>query len=298
MQLHLNLKAQMSSLINLSSLCIFFFFFTCNNNGGRRLMIEAAHIFIYGGCSQENYPPNSPYETNLNSILSSIFASSSQTLYNAFALGNDTAAADAAAAYGLYQCRGDLKPSDCSTCVASLINQVGLLCPYTYGASLQHDACFLRYEHADFLGRPDGSLRFKKCSSGGGGGGSDFEFLRRRDDVLADLQAAAGLGFRVSAAGAVEGYAQCLGDLAAADCGACLSDAVAKVRSLCGSAAAGDVFLAQCYVRYWESGYYDSSSSDSSNDGDVGKTVAIIVGAVAGVAVLIVFLSFCRKALG
>lgn len=30
----------------------------------------------------------------------------------------------------------------------------------------------------------------------------------------------------------------------------------------------------------------------------MGKTVAIIVGVVAGVAVLIVFLSFCRKALG
>lgn len=37
---------------------------------------------------------------------------------------------------------------------------------------------------------------------------------------------------------------------------------------------------------------------DSSNNDDVGRTVAIIVGSVAGFAVLIVLLSFCRKAVG
>lgn len=247
----------MLALINLSSLTLFlfiiFFFFACNHD---RLI--QAHIFIYAGCSQEKYQPDSPYETNKNSLLSSIAASSSQTLYNIFAFGNTTAAAappDSAAAYGVYQCRGDLKPRDCSTCIAGLINQIELLCPYTYGASLQLDGCYLRYEHWDFLGKLDNSLRYKKCSTSSG---NDFEFLRRRDDVLADLQGA--IGFRVSATGVIEGYAQCLGDLTAADCSACLADAVAKVKTLCGSAAAGDVFLAQCYVRYWESGYYDSSS--------------------------------------
>ncbi|KAL0379682.1 UNVERIFIED_CONTAM: Plasmodesmata-located protein 8 [Sesamum angustifolium] len=112
------------------------------------------------------------------------------------------------------------------TCIAGLIDQIELLCPYTYGASLQLDGCFVRYENTDFLGQLDDSLRFKKCS---GNGGNDGEFLRRRDDVLADLQGA--VGFRVAAAGAVEGYAQCLGDLEAADCSACLADAVMKVKS-------------------------------------------------------------------
>lgn len=221
--------------------------------------LAQARIFIYASCSQDKYQPSSPYETNLNSLLSSIVSSSSQTLYNMFAVGNDTTSVPPdSAVYGLYQCRGDLKPRDCSTCIAGLIDQIELLCPYTYGASLQLDGCFVTYVNTDFLGKLDDSLRFKKCS---GNGGNDGEFLRRRDDVLADLQGA--VGFRVAAAGAVEGYAQCLGDLEAADCSACLADAVMKVKSLCGSAAAGDVFLGQCYVRYWESGYYDSSSGNS-----------------------------------
>ena len=37
--------------------------------------------------------------------------------------------------------------------------------------------------------------------------------------------------------------------------------------------------------------------TDSSNEDEVGKTVAIIVGVLAGIAVLIVLLSICRKAM-
>lgn len=244
---------------------------------------------MYGGCSQEKFQPNSAFETNFNSLVSSIVTSSSHSLYNIFALGNDTSISSESAIYGLYQCRGDQKIIDCSKCIESVVNQIGLICPYAYGATLQLDTCLVRYEHFDFLGTLDTSLSFKKCSKSVS---NDVEFFRRRDDVLADLQRA--VGFRVSTSGLVEGLAQCLGDLSTSDCGSCLSDAVGKLKSLCGSAEAADVFLAQCYARYWASGYYDSSPS--SNHDDVGKTVAILVGVVAGIAVVIVLLSFCRKA--
>ncbi|XP_052170271.1 plasmodesmata-located protein 8 [Diospyros lotus] len=251
-----------------------------------------ANIFIYAGCSQEKYQPNSPFQTNLNSLLSSVVSSSSRASYNSFAIGNDSSASPEGAVYSLYQCRGDLKMPDCSQCIQSVVSQIGLVCPNTYGAGLQLDTCFLRYEHGDFLGKLDTSLKFKKCSKSTS---NDVEFFRRRDDVLADLQTA--IGFRVSTSGMVEGFAQCLGDLSSADCSACLSDAVVKLKSLCGSAQAADVFLGQCYARYWASGYYDTSR-DSSNEDDTGKTVAIIVGALAGIAVIIVLLSVCRKAAG
>ncbi|KAL2511453.1 Cysteine-rich repeat secretory protein 15 [Abeliophyllum distichum] len=279
----------MSRNLQKYSIEIFFLFFILNNH----LFIVNAHIFIYASCSQDKFTPNSPFESNLNSLLSSIAGSAPEALYNSFALGNDSSATSLdGAVYGLYQCRGDLKIKDCSTCIASVVSQIGLVCPYTNGAALQLDGCFIRYEHFDFLGNLDTSLRYKKCSKSTT---NDVEFLQRRDDVIADLQRA--VGFRVSSSGFVEGYAQCLGDIGSADCSSCLSDAVMKVKSLCGSSEAADVFLAQCYVRYWASGYYDNSS-DSSNEDDVGKTVAIIVGVVAGVAVVVVFLSFCRKACG
>ncbi|XP_014492539.1 cysteine-rich repeat secretory protein 15 isoform X2 [Vigna radiata var. radiata] len=222
------------------------------------------HMFIYAVCSEEKYQPNAPFEGNLNSFMSSVVSSSSEVIYNSFAIGNGSSTPQEGNVYGLYQCRGDLHPIECSKCVERSVNEIGKL---------------------------DTSLRYKKCSKGVT---SDVEFFRRRDDVLADLQTAN--GFRVSSSGLVEGFAQCLGDLTLSDCSSCLADAVGKLKTLCGSAAAAHVFLGQCYARYWASGYYHES--DSSDDDQVGKSVAIIVGVFGGLAVLVVLLSICKKAAG
>ncbi|GLT84403.1 hypothetical protein SLE2022_026370 [Rubroshorea leprosula] len=269
---------------------LFFLFFSlrCNN-----VSLVKANVFIYSGCSQEKYAPNSPFETNLNSFLASVVSFSSQATYNSFAIGNGSSTPPEGTVFGLYQCRGDLKSTDCYSCIEGAATQIGLVCRYSYGASLQLEGCYIHYEHMDFLGKLDTSLRYKKCSKSVN---NDVEFFSRRDEVLADLQTA--IGFKVSRSGLVQGFAQCLGDLSSGDCSACVANAVSELKSSCGSAAAADVFLAQCYARYWASGYYNELSPDySSRKDNVGETVAIIVGVIAGVAILIVLLSFCRKAI-
>ncbi|KAF9687718.1 hypothetical protein SADUNF_Sadunf02G0122100 [Salix dunnii] len=264
---------------------LFFLFLSLSNYDN----FVKAHIYIYADCSQETYAPNSPFEGNHNPLLASIVSSSSQAYYNSFAFGNGSSTSTEGICYGLYQCRGDLKITDCSRCIESAVNQISLVCPYSYGAALQLESCYVRYEHIDFLGRLDKKLKYIKCSKSVN---NDVEFFKRRDDVLADLSTA--MGFKVSSSGSVEGYAQCFGDLSSSDCSSCLVDAVGQFKNLCGSAAAAAVYLGQCYARYWESGYYDLSS-DSSNEDDEGKTVAIVVGIIAGVAIVIVLLSFCRR---
>ncbi|MCD7472712.1 hypothetical protein HAX54_014041 [Datura stramonium] len=286
---------KLSSSLSIFFLYFFYTFLLLVTNPTNNHLVKG-HIFIYAGCSQDKYQPNSPFVPSLNSLLSSIVSSSSQSLYNSYAFGNDSSAPQESSIYGLYQCRGDLQLKDCSTCVARAVGQVSIVCPYNFGAILQLDGCYVRYEHADFLGKPDTSLRYDKCSKNQLRG--EGEFLRHRDDVLADLMEGGGgvTGFKVSSSGSIEGFAQCLGDLSPEDCSACVSDAVMKLKDMCGDAAGADVFLAQCYARYWASGYYHSS--DPSNDDEVGKTVAIIVGVLAGVAVFIVLLSVCRKSIG
>ncbi|KNA19552.1 hypothetical protein SOVF_060660 [Spinacia oleracea] len=251
-----------------------------------------SYVFIYAGCSQVKFQPSSPFESSINSFLTSVVSSSSQTgLYNTFTLGNSPSDSTI---YGLYQCRGDLKPSDCNKCIQSAVTQIGLVCPYSYGATLQLEGCYVRYEKFDFLGKPDNTVMYKRCSRSSS---NDGEFYRRRDDVLATLQGAVDTSFRVSSSGSVQGFGQCLGDLSSNDCSSCLSEGVKELKTLCGEAAAAHVFLAKCYAEYWEAGYYDLStqSSDPSNDDEVAKTIAIIVGIIGGVAVLIVLLSVCRK---
>ncbi|XP_039141514.1 plasmodesmata-located protein 8-like [Dioscorea cayenensis subsp. rotundata] len=245
-----------------------------------------ATTFMYANCSPAKYTPNTPYQTNLDTLLSTLISLSSQSSYNSFSTGtSDTAV------FGLYQCRNDLNSADCSTCIQSSVNQLNLVCPQSMDASLQLEGCFMSYSHEDFRGKLDTTLVYKKCTESRT---NDGDFFRRRDDVIADLEVSG--GFRVSRSGTVQGYAQCLGDLNSGDCRQCVEVAVQQLKEACGSALAADVFLAKCYARYWASGYYTSSSSSDYSDDDVGRTVAIIVGILAGLAVIVVFISFLRKA--
>lgn len=160
-----------------------------------------------------------------------------------------------------------------------------------YAASLQLEGCYVRYDSSNFVGQPDNAMVYRKCSTSTSG---DGDFLKNRDAVLAALQGGLANGYKVSSSGNVQGVSQCLGDLAAGDCTTCLAQAVGQLKGTCGTSLAADVYLAQCYVRYWANGFYFRPSQDYSQD-DVGRTVAIIVGILAGLAILVVFISFLRK---
>ncbi|KAJ4746850.1 Cysteine-rich repeat secretory protein 15 [Rhynchospora pubera] len=243
--------------------------------------------FVYAGCFPSKFPENTQYQTNLNSLFSSIATTASHAIYNSFTTGTDSPPGNAV--YGLYQCRGDLDTPSCASCIQNGIAQLSLVCSYAFSASLQLDSCFIRYSNNNFLGQNDTNLAYQRCSTSTS---SDADFVRRRDDVLADLQS--GDGFRVTSSGLVQGYAQCIGDLATADCTTCLAEAVSQLRNSCGSAKAADVYLAQCYARYWASGYYFHSPAEYSDE-DIGRTVAIIVGVLAGLALFVVFISFFKR---
>uniref|UniRef100_A0A0D9W7M0 Gnk2-homologous domain-containing protein n=1 Tax=Leersia perrieri TaxID=77586 RepID=A0A0D9W7M0_9ORYZ len=214
----------------------------------------ATGTFIYAGCSPSKYQPGTPFEGNLNSLLTSIANAAPNGGYNTFTSGsNGTGDGGAGPAYGLYQCRGDLGNADCAACVRDALAQLGEVCASAYAASLQLEGCYVRYDSSDFVGKPDTAMVYRKCSTSTSG---DGEFLRSRDAVLAALQGGVESGYKASSSGDVQGVSQCLGDLAAADCTACLAQAVGQLKGTCGTALAADVYLAQCYVRYWASGYY------------------------------------------
>lgn len=248
----------------------------------------ATGTFVYAGCSPSKYQPGTPFEANLESLLTSIANAAPAANYNSFTASNGTGAG----AYGLYQCRGDLGGGDCAACVRDALAQLAQVCAAAYAASLQLEGCYVRYDGSDFLGAPDTAMVYRKCSTSAS---SDAGFLRARDAVLGDMQQAVpASGYKASSDGSVQGVAQCLGDLAAADCTACLAQAVGQIKGTCGTALAADVYLAQCYVRYWANGYYFRPTKDYSQD-DVGRTVAIIIGILAGIALFVVFISFLRK---
>lgn len=255
--------------------------------------------FIYEGCSQEIYTEDSNYDNNLQSLLGTLISQSSNTKYfngSIATSGND-------AVYGLYQCRGDLGGRDCQNCVRNAQRLISQVCVRTRGARIQMDGCSMHYDKVNFFGIADNSVIYKNCA-GSINGGTDF--YAHLNAVLSGLQTGGfidGNGFRLSNAGDsktgyVHGLAQCEGDLSLTDCGTCMSAAVQRLRDVCGNAVTGQVYLGKCYARYSQDTFFSGSSSSDhhhDDDDDAGKTVAIILGLLAGVALIVVFLSFLKQ---
>ncbi|ONI31803.1 hypothetical protein PRUPE_1G331900 [Prunus persica] len=259
---------------------------------------SAINSFVFGGCSQQKYLPGSPYESKVNSLLTSLVNSAMFTTYNNFTIPGSSSQDTV---YGLFQCRGDLSNNDCAQCVARSVSQLGNLCLNSCGGALQLEGCFIKYDNSTFLGVEDKTVVIKKC---GQSIGFDSDVLTRRDAVLGYLGTGDGTyrPYRVSGSGNVQGVAQCVGDLSPSECQDCLSEAIAQLKSGCGPSAWGDMFLAKCYARYSQGGYHTNGGHDYHNDDDddddddeLEKTLAILIGVIAGVALLVVFLSYFRK---
>ncbi|KAF5750009.1 putative DUF26 domain-containing protein 1 precursor [Tripterygium wilfordii] len=184
---------------------------------------------------------------------------------------------------------------DCATCVARSVSQLGTFCSQTCGGGLQLEGCYVKYDNATFLGAEDKTVVLKKC---GPSVGYEPEQMGRRDAVLASLEGTSG-PFRVGGAGDVQGLAQCVGDLSFGECQDCIGYAIQRLKGDCGTAVYGDMFLAKCYARYSTGGAHVYSKSHSGKSVDEGeKTFAIIIGLLAGVALIIIFLTFLRKIFG
>ncbi|KAJ6807589.1 putative DUF26 domain family protein precursor [Iris pallida] len=255
--------------------------------------------FVFAGCSLPKYDDGSAYGFNVNSLLSSLADAAASSSYGKL---TSAAASPSSPVYGLFQCRGDVPVPDCDSCVRSAVSQLHPICPSAAGATIQLDGCMMRYGNDSFIGKQDTNLLYKKCGPIPKNG-YNADLTGMRDDALGSLQASGGTGgtYRNGAAGFVQAAAQCVGDISAKDCSDCVSSAVAQVKAICGFAASGDVYLGKCFAKYYSSGFSGSSSSSSyyrpNNRGDdTTKTVAIIIGLMAGIALLIIFLSFVRRA--
>ncbi|RLM54206.1 cysteine-rich repeat secretory protein 12-like [Panicum miliaceum] len=285
--------------------------------------------FVYAGCSQARYDPGSQYAADVDTALSSLVNSAGYTAY-----ANYTSPSAATGLSGVYQCRSDLPAAVCGGCVKSAASKLSSLCNAAAGAAVQLRACFVRYGNDSFLGKQDTTVLFKKC---GGESAGDTGVVAMRDAALGALVAASAPAdegsYRAGAAGYVQAMSQCVGDLGAKACSDCVSAASSQLKAGCGYASAGEVYLGKCYARFWSNagggsgvpvgggaggtgtsngvggaGGVGGASNGYAYGGFVpntygqhdesGKTLAIIIGLVAAVAIVIVLLSFIRRAGG
>ncbi|KAK4784518.1 hypothetical protein SAY86_018886 [Trapa natans] len=258
--------------------------------------------FVFGGCSTLKYSPGSPYQEVLNSLLTSLVNSAEFSTYSNFTAPGPGSGFGSGSSpqnsplYGLFQCRGDLNVDDCSRCVNQAVSRLGTLCVGSCGGLLQLDGCLVKYDNATFLGVQDKTVVLKKCAPISGYQFNSDE-AAKRDSVLGYVETSDGTykPYRTGWSGGARAVAQCVQDLSSGECQDCLTEAIGQLKSNCGGARWGDMFLGKCYVRYFEGGIRSHAGDGPSSDDNVEKTLAILIGLIAAVALIMVFLSFLGK---
>ncbi|KAL8137950.1 hypothetical protein V2J09_003951 [Rumex salicifolius] len=251
---------------------------------------ELIQSFIYGGCS----PPTT---NSTNTLTATLLASLQNTSsHSSFGRATVTAPNDVVL-HGLFQCRGDLSSRDCSSCVAHSVALLTSTCPPASGGSLQLQGCYVKAPTTSSFLKSDGDhhvVVYKRFGGEWAGGGGRYE------EVLNGLRGKGGPYRAVVGPNGAMGQAQCLEEISQRRCQSCVAAAVKVLTAETRNSRRGDVFMNSCYARYScsnDGGYVARSAYTTAGSSDSGvKTFALIAGSLAGIVVLVIFLTFvCRE---
>ncbi|OEL30083.1 Cysteine-rich receptor-like protein kinase 25 [Dichanthelium oligosanthes] len=217
--------------------------------------------------SNTNYTRGSPFQANLDALLSSLPAVAAAS--SGFAENVTGSAPDKA--YGLAQCRADLNALDCRACLDGSARDMAAKCPGQKSAMFIYDGCLLRHSNASFFGVADTSVG--RCTWKMQDATQPEEFRTRLGALMSNLTARAAYASpRMFAAGEtgltpfmnIFGMAQCTRDLAADDCNSCLARAVAGIPSCCDGQQGGRVIFRTCSIRFEVYPFYNAQAAEAA----------------------------------
>ncbi|KAI4383271.1 hypothetical protein MLD38_009130 [Melastoma candidum] len=211
---------------------------------------------LFGLCfNPENV--TSLYQANLDNLLASLYKNVPATGFGTHSVGRYPNQV-----YGLALCRGDVSPSDCSTCLSNARDEIPKICPNDQGVIVGYDNCLLKFDDADFLGKIDLSNRFYLYNVNNVTNPAVFNKNTR--ELLTKLAEDIYMAPNLFASGEAKGYTsplkkkkgvlygmvQCTRDLSASDCKKCLDEIIGELPSCCDGKEGGRVISGSCNFRY------------------------------------------------
>jgi len=210
---------------------------------------------LFHFCSSSgNFTANSPYESNLKTLINSLIYKTPST---GFGSGSSSLIqSQNQQAYGLALCRGDVSPSECKTCVSEATKEIQSRCPYNKGGIIWYDYCLFKYSDTDFFGKIDSANRFYMWNLNNVSHPLTFNYKTK--DLLSQLAQKASMNPKLYATGEVKleeskklyGLTQCTRDLSSADCKNCLDAAINELPNCCDGKEGGRVVGGSCNFRY------------------------------------------------
>ncbi|KAF8030656.1 hypothetical protein BT93_E2945 [Corymbia citriodora subsp. variegata] len=230
------------------------------------LSTASALTYLFPACPNTTlFSPNSTYQSNLNTLLSSLSTAAAAT-NNTDGFAYATAGKSPPdRAYGLFLCRGDVNASTCSDCVANATQVILQKCPNQRVSVIWYDECMLRYSNVSIYsvmelepayvmqntGNITDPTRFKQLL----GQATDNVATRASIDESGKKVAVAETNFKSSLK--LYTLAQCTPDLTTSDCNTCLRYAITYLPQ---GRQGGRLVTPSCSVRFELYLFYNASA--------------------------------------
>ncbi|KAJ4869040.1 Cysteine-rich receptor-like protein kinase 26 [Raphanus sativus] len=232
----------------------------------RCLTVQSQPVPLKQICSNitGNFTVNTPYAVNLDRL---IYSSLSSLLQNGNGFYNISLGDSDGKVNSILHCRGDVKPEDCTNCLAMAGKRLVTLCPVQKEAVIWYDKCTVRYSNRTLFNRleiyPQTSISGTRNFTGDREGWE--KSLRGLLEGLKDRASVIGRRMKNFVVGETSGpsfqtlygMVQCTPDISEQDCSYCLSQGIAKIPSCCDMKMGSYVLSPSCMVAYAPWRFYD-----------------------------------------
>ncbi|XP_058224723.1 cysteine-rich receptor-like protein kinase 44 isoform X2 [Rhododendron vialii] len=215
-----------------------------------------------------NYSTNSTYQTNLNTLLSSLSSRTDGYGFYSSSFGDNPDKV-----YAIVLCRGDVELVTCRSCINNSTINLPQLLPNSKGAIGWYEQCMLRYSNKSMNGIK--ATHPYQVLYSGVNASSMEEFKQARGILLGDLRDKAASGGDLSkfATGqkitgpdyvqTIYGLMQCTPDLSKMDCNNCLQWAAREITQL-GAPTGWRILAPSCTLRYELNLFYNDTPPATS----------------------------------
>ncbi|KAL2324337.1 hypothetical protein Fmac_023395 [Flemingia macrophylla] len=213
---------------------------------------ESAQIYITHYCKNETlYQPNTPFQSNLTTLLSSLVSNSNNGFYRTSVGQYTSDDID-----GLFLCRGDVNATVCHGCVAAAATNITRLCPNDTESYIWYDVCMLSYSNSTFDNDnivPAFSIKDEESTINSNRDQFNqllAKLLHNLTEKAAGREKFAAGEVSVSSTQTLYGMAQCVPDVETATCNACFQSAISNLPTCCDGSEGAKFLLPVCTIRY------------------------------------------------
>ncbi|RXH92021.1 hypothetical protein DVH24_021044 [Malus domestica] len=260
-----------------------------------------------------NYTTGSTYQTNLKSLLSTLFDANNN---NGYGFYNSSLGVNNDRVYAIGLCRGDIPKEACGSCLTDTAKGLMNNCTNQKEAIEWLDNCMLRYSNRSIYGRKEISPAYYAWNPSNVSTGLDafnqevstlLNGLRQKAATGGDLRKFATANTSIPSSNLkIYGLVQCTPELSEQSCIDCLNYAFRVFESCCSASIGMRIMTPSCGVRYENYTFFDVTTetplptppADTAIPGgkksNTSRTVIITVVTVVSVVLIISICIYLR----